>query len=256
MPKVIRQTNTAACDQVVQIPDALPPLPQPPAPLITEDGDTVVFEERAEDQLPEISPQQLAEEQAQELTKRLMQTARGEGERILQAAREEAEKLREEAAKQGYRQALEEKQQEISSQLAELNALMQTLQQRQEAFFETYQNGLTTLSIEIAQKVLGSLIREQETLLLPLVEQAMATVKNEEWITVQVSERMPVLVDYLKRDLLATGNAEGRTVEVQAADLPEGSCLIQTPEGVLDASVQTQLENLKTMFDRTDRAAD
>jgi flagellar biosynthesis/type III secretory pathway protein FliH len=255
LPKVIRQTNTAACDQVVQIPDA-PPAP-PPAPLKTDEADTVDFEEQAQqEQLPEVSPQQLAEEQAKELTKRLMQTARGEGERILQAAREEAEKLRQDAVNEGYRQALEEKQQEISTHLTELDTLMQTLQKNQEAFFESYQDGLATLSIEIAQKVLGSLIREQETLLLPLVEQAMATVKNEEWITVQVSERMPVLVDYLKRDLLAAGNTEGRTVEVQAADLPEGSCLIQTPEGVLDASVQTQLDNLKTMFDRTNRVGD
>ena len=253
MPKVIRQTNTAASDLVVKIPDAPPP--HPPPPVMIQEGDTVVFEEQAELQ-PAISPQQQAEEQAQALTKRLLQTARGEGERILQTAREEAQRLREEAMQQGYRQALEEKQQEISSQLAELDTLMQTLQQRQQEFFETYENGLTTLSIEIAQKVLGSLIRQQETLLLPLVEQAMSTVKNEEWITVQVSERMPVLVDYLKRDLLGGTGTEGHTVEVQAADLPEGSCLIQTPEGVVDASIHTQLENLKTMFDRTDRAAD
>ena len=79
--------------------------------------------------------------------------------------------------------------------ITELPNMMRTLQQRQQEFFETYENGLTTLSIEIAQKVLGSLIRQQETLLLPLVEQAMSTVKNEEWITVQVSEKMPVLVD-------------------------------------------------------------
>ena len=251
MPKVIRQTNTAACDQVVQIPDATPP-----PPLTVSDTEDTVGVEQAGERLPEVSPQQQVQEQAQQLSKRLLQSARSEGERILQTAREEAKNLREDAAKQGYQQALKDKQSEINEQLAELNALMQTLQQQQQQFFETYEAGLSTLSLEIAQKVLGSLIRQQETLLLPLVEQAMATLKNEEWITIQISERMPVLVDYLKRDLLAASGTEGRMVEVQALDLPEGGCLIQTSKGVLDASVQTQLENLRTMFDRTDRAGD
>ena len=37
--------------------------------------------------------------------------------------------------------------------------------------------------------------------------------------------------------------------DVMGAELPPGGCRVQTPEGILDASVDTQLTNLKNLVE-------
>ena len=70
--------------------------------------------------------------------------------------------------------------------------------------------------------------------------------KNAEWISVEVSARLPGLVEELKT--LLTGRPDLPRLDVTAAELPPGGCVVHTPEGMVDASVDTQLGNLAALF--------
>ena len=81
-----------------------------------------------------------------------------------------------------------------------------------------YQEGLLGLSLEIAQKVLDEAVMSDASLMRPLVQKAVASVKNAEWISVEVSSRLPGLVEELKKEL--AGRPDLPRTDVMGAELP------------------------------------
>ena len=180
---------------------------------------------------------------------RVLQSAKNERERIMAQAQADAGRLREEARQTGYQEALDQTKQQIQGRLAELDRLMEQLQKDQDHFLRQYQEGLSALSLEIAQKVLDEAVINDANLMRPLVQKAVASVKNAEWISVEVSARLPGLVEELKT--LLTGRPDLPRLDVTAAELPPGGCVVHTPEGMVDASVDTQLGNLAALFQQS-----
>ena len=244
--KIIRPGSIIPLDEVVKIPDA---------PAISQTN-AVAEEAQAEDPQDQtssyVSPLNVLSdntvERANEISQKILQRARTERESILEQAQADAQRIREEAGREAYCKVLEDKQNEIDSCLSELERLMNELQEQQRSFLKQYEEGLHILALDITKKVLGTSIREHEELMLPLIKNAIASVKNADWISIQISERLPQLVEQLKKEL-AHRQDLGR-VEVAASDLPEDSCIISVSEGVVDASVSVQLENLRAQFEK------
>lgn len=241
LPKIIKPAKLVASEEVVRIPDA--PTVQPVA---------------AEEPVPEIITEEVgakgrsileedAAERANDVGRKILQAARAERERMLEQAREEAGQIREQARQEAYQQALGEKRDEIAACLGQTQRLLDELQQEQEEFLLQYEKGLSGLALEIAEKVIGTSIREDTGLMAALVREAVSSVKNADWIGVQVSDRLPGLVEKLQQELSARQDLL-HPVEVTASSLPEGSCIIHTPDGIVDASVSVQLDNLRSLF--------
>ena len=70
----------------------------------------------------------------------------------------------------------------------------------------------------------------------------MAQVKNAEWLEVQISQQLPELAQELRKELQEWTDA--RHVEVTTDQNELGACVVHTPQGIIDASVSTQLDNL------------
>ena len=244
MPKVFKQNQVICTEGVVRIPDIPDPVP-PPSPdaqeeeiLEVQEGQTV---ERQEAALLDA-----ARSRAEEISQKLLQAARAEREKLLEGAQAEAFQIRSQARQEGYQSAYTELKSQIESCLAKVGSMMDRMQNEQEQYFEKYAKELRFLALEIAGKVLDKRIAEDDEELMDLVRQAVSSVKNAEWISVEISENLPGLVSRLSEEF--SDKAYGNKVEVQTRDIPSGSCIIHTPDGVVDASVETQLENLKGIF--------
>jgi len=254
LPKVIKLVELG--EEIFHIPDSAPPPPPAPSddslppgeePLeeVQEPKRDLEAEERAARERIQRLTQE-AKEQAEEMGQRVLQSAKNEREKIMAQAQADAGRLREEARQTGYQEALDQTKQQIQGRLAELDRLMEQLQRDQDRFLRQYQEGLSALSLEIAQKVLDEAVINDASLMRPLVQKAVASVKNAEWISVEVSARLPGLVEELKT--LLTGRPDLPRLDVTAAELPPGGCVVHTPEGMVDASVDTQLGNLAALF--------
>lgn len=254
LPKVIKLAELG--EEIFHIPDSAPPPPPAPPgdglppgeePLeeVQEPKRDLEAEERAARERIQRLTQE-AKEQAEEMGQRVLQSAKNEREKIMAQAQADAGRLREEARQAGYQEALDQTKQQIQGRLAELDRLMEQLQRDQDQFLRQYQEGLSALSLEIAQKVLDEAVINDASLMRPLVQKAVASVKNAEWISVEVSARLPGLVEELKT--LLTGRPDLPRLDVTAAELPPGGCVVHTPEGMVDASVDTQLGNLAALF--------
>jgi len=255
--KVIKPARLVPSDEVYRIPDDAPSpppaaeasngerdLPRPAA----EPANRRESEKELEERLRE--KERLLEEQAkaraEEISQKILQNAKAEREKLLEQAQSDAQKIREEARQAAYDAVYQEKRQAIEGRLSELDRLMDQLQKDQKEFLDQYEEGLSGLALEIAQKLLDESILKHQELMKPLVNKAVSTVKNSEWISVQVSDRLPGLAEELKREL--AGRPGMPPVDVLAGDAPPGSCMVHTPEGIVDASVSAQLENLRGLF--------
>lgn len=83
--------------------------------------------------------------------------------------------------------------------------------------------------------------------MIGLVKAAISTVKKSKWITVEISEQMAGLIQKLEQELRSVGDDK---VDVRPIDAPVGVCHVDTPDGVIDASLETQLENLRLYFEQ------
>ncbi len=242
LSKVIKPFHLISSDEVVQIPDA----PLPP-------------EERQEEELPEsCETQSVTEEQirrtieknalekANEVSHKVLQSARQEREKILAQAQEDAKRIRTEAQQTAYQDVLNKKHQQIDECISRVNSLLEDLQKQQQSFLQQYEDGLFSIALEIAEKVVRTSIPQHEELMVPLVREAVSTVKNADWISVEVSDQLPGLVEKLKQEFAAW-----KSIQVSGIGLPVDGCFVNTPDGVVEASASVQLENLKILFEKS-----
>lgn len=257
MPKVIKPKDLRPSEKIVHIPDVPDTAADPLLELSEQGEDGSVGEDLlvTGTQLQEVMTR-AAEAKANDVSQKILQNARTERERILKQAQDEAQQLREEtkrlqdeAQRSAYEEVLEKKHQEIDDCIRGVDALMEELQQQQQSFLQQYEEGLFAVSLDIVRKVLGTAIPQHEELMIPLVREAVSTVKNASWISVQVSSRLPGLIEALKRELAAWQGIQ--QLEVSGADLPEDGCVVHTSYGVVDASVSEQLQNLEAIFNQS-----
>jgi type III secretion protein L len=94
--------------------------------------------------------------------------------------------------------------------------------------------------------MLGEL--DHDDLIVRLVRQALQSVRGERRVTIRVASRDEAAVRKGLAGLLqhhATG-AAGFLNVLPDPDLPQGSCILESEMGVVEASLETQLKNLET----------
>lgn len=249
--RVIKQGRLVDSGEVFKIPDEEPlPVQQEPDEEIEDAEEAAESQTEAQNSFEAMRQQKLID-QANDISHKIMQSAKAEREKILEQAQQEALEIRQDAWNTGYQEAISKKEAEITNCIAQVEQLMQQLEEDHKSFIQQYEEGLNDLAIEIAEKVLKEAVHETGDLMVSLVKDAVSAVRNANWISIQVSDKLPGLVDTLKRELSDTQSLR-HAVEVSAGEFPEDTCIVQTPEGVLDASVSEQINNLKTVLARTE----
>ena len=184
---------------------------------------------------------------AAELAKKIIYAARIEHDKIIRGAKEQAFEIKNQAKKQGYEEAQEEVKKSISECINEINSLMAELQERQDCYFKQYENELQKLSISIAEKILHKTILSGGSEIEELIKFAISSVKGADWISVELSDKLIMLISQLKRDFSA--KERHSRIEFVEKNMPVDHVIVKTSEGVIDASVPVQIQNLKDIFE-------
>lgn len=166
---------------------------------------------------------------------------------LMERAHAEAEQLRQQAYQEGLSEGARAQLNEVRQCIVSLEQTVCKLEGEQAGFITEYEQNLKWFALEIASKILNKRIEKDNTEMIELVKEAVGAMQNSKWVTVEVSNSMPALFDVLIRTLRSADN--GRRVDVRQISAPPGTCVIDTPGGVVDASVYTQLQNLKDYFE-------
>ena len=157
---------------------------------------------------------------------------------LISRAREEAQNIKEAAAKEGYQEGLSQARSDIEDVK---NAITSFASAKQEVF-EYIAPDILEISVEIAQKIIKKELQQDPTIILDNIMEILKGLSKEETkITLRVN---PSQVSLLKSEIPNVMNSIGLDAKVLIVPddtVMEGGCMVTTNNGVIDATIETQL---------------
>ena len=183
--------------------------------------------------------------QANENAREIIRQANEKSEAILAEAQEKRTAIFEEAkkyyaheAKRGYDEGYATGKSEMAQQLIEIAA-------QNSSNIRQLESSIVGLVLKALKRILGEV--SKETLIVDLVRQALKSVKNQQEAILKVSPSDAQAVREHIDQILADGIVDYLEVTADSR-LKPGTCILETDIGVVDASLDTQLQAITDAF--------
>lgn len=201
---------------------------------------------------------QQSDRQAQEI----LSNAQAEAEKIVGDTKQEAKALLEKVQKEGYdagykegkEQGIKDGKEKIEDELAEIvrqanekarKTLRDAKEQTADYFIEA-EDDIVKIVIMAVEKILPQHFLDAPQVILPVVREAISHVRDQKELTIHVEPYSYDLILMARpefKSMLTDGTA---TIEIVSDDaLKPGDCVIETPNGGVDARLSTQIGLLK-----------
>ena len=191
-----------------------------------------------------------ARREADAFLEQAREAAKGEAEQIYQEARESGY---EKGYAEGLAQALEEgarKQEEQAGKLSgEVQQFLERAGRALDRQLDENLDDLRDLAIAIAEKVISVSLRSSTDVIGKMVQAALDKRKHREWVYIYIAERDVKRMGQIPASLMsAVSGLADRVRIIPMADDESGTCVIEMPEEIIDASVSTQLGNIRNLL--------
>lgn len=211
------------------------------------------------------APLQYAQVQADQM----LLEAKRQAEKILGDARQEAQRHAEmlyedarrsgwetghaEGVSQGSAQVLEENRRVCEEKIKALSEEVAQFLERANAALDRQMDEnigeLRELAIAVAEKVIAVSLRSSSEVIGRMIQAAVDKRKRREWVRIHIAEcdakRMARLSPALTA-ALASLSSQVRIIPM--ADDEPGTCIIEMPDEIIDASAATQIHNIRSML--------
>ncbi|WP_304432142.1 FliH/SctL family protein [Acutalibacter muris] len=215
----------------------------------------------------EPGPLDFAQVQAEAILAEAAEEARKLREKALAQAEEEAEELKRQAHTEGYQagfaqgmaegrqEAKVQREQMAAAQEKEITAFLKDAVRARDQLLEDSKQDLKELALAIAEKVIHVSLKSSGDILIRMIEAATAKRRRCEWVQVYIADcdakasvnTVPELTEYLSR-------LSDRVRVIPMTGDESGTCIVEMPDEIIDASVSTQLDNLRGIItDEPDR---
>ncbi|MGI6703177.1 MAG: FliH/SctL family protein [Clostridia bacterium] len=194
----------------------------------------------------------------------LLEDARARAAEIIDKALRESEDIRkgaqQEGYKRGYNEGLEKgtaegyekgRQQGLDTanrMIEEAVEIKQRALEAKERIVKEAEAEIIRIVIEIARKVLGEQVKTDREAVLGLVRGALKKCTFSGRVTMKVSPEDYDMVELSKRRLLSEIDGITQLDIVVEDALSQGSCLLETDAGCIDAGVEVQLDRIQHVF--------
>ncbi len=191
----------------------------------------------------------------------ILAEARREADQILEDARAQAKLLREEAYEEGHQEGVkagvEEAQlkcqalyeEEVESFRREAAEFMDTIRREKSMVMEKYLDDLKRTVLTIAEKVIHISLKSSENVIHRMIIAATDKLKKTEWAKIYITKCGTEISMNTDVEFLNALSHLSDNVKIVAMDSDEeGICIIELPDEIIDASVSTQLENIKDIL--------
>lgn len=186
-----------------------------------------------------------ARSQAEQSAAEILEGAYAQRDKIMNTALTEARRLKKQAEDEGYAEGLRRAESEISLGLSRVQESVDSLDNRIEAYLQQIKEQMTELALATAEKILQKKSEGGGAELADLVEQAVLTERDKHEVTIHISDESVNLLEELERRLEPLKNRSAGYIRVKTEPEPPGYVQIETEDGIVDASVFVQLENLR-----------
>lgn len=275
MPGIFKRFTSVSADKYVfpAAEDLSFPGEAEPLPLEEFTDESTGEEEAKPEKKPERpavkdpGPIDFAQVQADAILSQAEQEARELKEKMIAEAEAEVEELKKQAHAEGYQagfaQGAAEGRQEAKLQLEQMaaaqekdvTAFLKEAVRLRDQLLEDSKQDLKELALAIAEKVIHVSLKSSGDILIRMIESATAKRRRCEWVQVYIADcdakasasTIPELTEALSR-------LSERVRVIPMSGDESGTCIIEMPDEIIDASVSTQLDNLRGLIsDEPDR---
>jgi flagellar assembly protein FliH len=222
--------------------------------------------EEEEDQLP---PEELKRDSPVEYARIqadiIVRKARIQAEDIIAEARERAAEeakavcaaAQEAGHREGYIDGVAKAEAEVMKQREEQAAALEEtvkrfLEQaadRVDSAMDAQADELRDLAIAVAEKVVCISLKSSSEVIGRMIQTAIDKRKRKEWVRIYISECDAKKMAQVPQSLASSLSALSDRVRIiPVADDEPGTCIIEMPDEIVDASASTQLNNLRSML--------
>ncbi len=215
----------------------------------------------------EPGPLDFAQVQAEAILAEAAEEARKLREKALDQAEEEPEDQKRQPHTEGYQagfaqgmaegrqEAKVQREQMAAAQEKEITAFLKDAVRARDQLLEDSKQDLKELALAIAEKVIHVSLKSSGDILIRMIEAATAKRRRCEWVQVYIADcdakasvnTVPELTEYLSR-------LSDRVRVIPMTGGESGTCIVEMPDEIIDASVSTQLDNLRGIItDEPDR---
>ena len=158
---------------------------------------------------------------------------------LVSRAQEEAAQIKQNAYQEGYSIGIQQAAQDLAAFYNVLGNFMNA----EERVFSEVAPKILEIAMEIAQKVIKTEIKTDPQIVLNTIMDILKTLsKNEPKIVIKIN---PVQIQYIKDTLPEKINLLGMETNLSVypdENIMEGGCIVQTNNGLVDASIEAQLD--------------
>lgn len=164
---------------------------------------------------------------------------------LVSRAQQEAISIKEQASKEGYEKGIEQAKDAIET----LKNSLEEFFGYKEVVYDEITKDILDISLKVAEKIIKKEVETDKSVLDGIVKDALKSLaKDENKIILKVN---PIDVEYTREivpELLSSGQMEAKIYVAGDKDVEEGSAIIETSNGIIDANIGTQLELIKEAF--------
>ena len=182
-------------------------------------------------------------------------------EKEITTAAQEQEDIRAGARDEGYRdgyaqglaKAMEDAVRDREATAARLEKDVQSFLEkaslaREELLLQTREE-LLELCIAIAEKVVRVSLKSSSEVIVRMIQTATERMKRQEWVHIYISGCDARQAAQISPALTSTLGALSQHIKVvPMGDDESGTCIVETPEEIVDASVSTQMSNIRDVL--------
>ncbi len=104
---------------------------------------------------------------------------------------------------------------------------------------------IVDLAMDIAEKIINYEVDKSDNYILGIVEDAVNRVVNKKDVTVRLSTQDYYTIQANKKLLVSKIKGFGEIELIQDESLDMGSCIVDTPLGVIDGGLQVRMDNIQ-----------
>ncbi|WP_172839038.1 FliH/SctL family protein [Thermanaeromonas toyohensis] len=204
-----------------------------------------------------------AEENVKERAELLLEEARREAESLREKAQKEVEALKRQGWEEGYRAGWEEGHRDgLQAAKAEAEILRregekireqarEVLKEAKEVYKETLKEAeeqVLELALEIAEQIVGRQVELNRDIVLDIAHKAIQRVAEGQFYTIYASPDEAALLRQHREELLKEAPPKARLQIIADPALKPGGCRVETESGFVDATVDTQLMEVRRLL--------
>lgn len=157
---------------------------------------------------------------------------------IVSRAQKDAQTIKEAAKQDGYREGISQAKNDIEA----LKTNLSEFYGYKDVVFNKVSECILDISVEIAKKIINKQIETDSDAIISIIKAAVSEVnKTEEKLTLKVMPKDVELVKDRIPEIFSDGSIEAKISVVPDNNIKEGGVIIETTNGIIDATIETQL---------------